>query len=87
MTPTPKSIPATPDQVPHARLDIKRSVVSQSRFPNKSSLDIIAKHLHMIGATGKLTIDFSQGGINSVSFEARHSLNGSDKLEIQFTNL
>lgn len=87
MTPTSKPLPATPDQVPHSRIDIKRSVVSQSKFPNKSSLDIIAKHLHVIGATGKLVVDISQGGINSVSFEARHSLNGSDKLEIQFTDL
>lgn len=67
-----------------SRIDIERSVVSRSRYPNKSSLDRIARSLRALHATGKLTINFSQGGVNSVLFEAIHVLNGSDQVELHF---
>ena len=63
---------------------MERAVLSVSRFPAKVSLDDIARHLRAIRATGKLTINFSQGGTNSVTFEARHTLNGSDRVELLF---
>jgi hypothetical protein len=62
----------------------ERSVVSTSSFPAKSSLDAIAKYLRTIRATGKLVVNFSQGGTNSVTFEARHVLNGDDHVELIF---
>jgi hypothetical protein len=65
-------------------LVVHREVLSESKFPNKSSLDKIAKHLRSIRATGKLTIHFSQGGVNTVTFEARHTLNGYDHIELKF---
>lgn len=66
------------------RLEVHRAVVSESKFPNRTSLDLIAKHLRTIRATGKLTINFSLGGISGVTFEARNTLNGHDHLEIKF---
>jgi hypothetical protein len=67
-----------------SRLEVHRTVISESRFPNKLNLDTIAKHLRAIRAIGKLTVNFSQGGVSSVTFESRHSLNGSDHVEIRF---
>lgn len=65
--------------------EVRRSVVSRTKFSNKSSLDRIDRYLRVIGAMGKLTVTYSQGGKNIVSFEAEQSLNGSDRVEIQFT--
>lgn len=66
------------------RREVKRAVVSESRFPNKISLDSIAKHLRTIHATGKLSVNFSLGGVSDVTFEARYTLNGNDHVEIKF---
>jgi hypothetical protein len=85
-TPSPKSAPS-PDPLSELRTEIRRSVLSRSKYPNKSSLDRIANSLRLIHATGKLTINFSQGGVNSVTFEASHDLNGSDRMELQFTDI
>lgn len=80
MVPTPDK----PSPAELLRLEVHRAVVSESRFPNRSSLDSIARHLRSIHATGKLTINFSQGGVNTVTFEARHTLNGTDHVELKF---
>lgn len=66
------------------RIEIKRSVVSVSRFPNKSSIDKLIKSLRTIKARGKLVVHLSDGGITTVQFEASHELNGHDHLELQF---
>lgn len=65
-------------------LKVHRAVVSDSKFPNRTSLDLIAKHLRTIRATGTLTVNFSQGGVNTVTFSARNTLNGHDHLELKF---
>lgn len=70
---------------PADRIEIRRQVVSVSRFPNNSSLDSLIKHLRSIRARGKLTVNLSQGGINTILFEASHALNGNDHVELQFT--
>ena len=67
-----------------SRVDVRRAVVSTSQFPNRTSLDAVSKHLRSIKATGQLVINFSQGGINSVTFEAQHKLNGHDHVELIF---
>lgn len=69
---------------PDIKPDVRRAVVSETRFPNHASLDDIRRTLKSMHATGKLVICMSQGGTNSVSFEARHPLNGDDHVELLF---
>jgi hypothetical protein len=66
------------------RIEIRRSVVSVSRFHNRSSLDSLVKHLRSIRARGKLTVNLSDGGISAIQFEATYLLNGHDNIEILF---
>lgn len=73
-----------PHPAPVPAPDIRRSVVSETRFPNHASLDDIRRLLHGMHATGKLVINMSQGGTSSVIFEARHTLNGDDHVELLF---
>lgn len=65
-------------------LQIKRSVVSEITFSNKISLDQIKTQLRRIKATGKLIVNVSQGGVNTVYFEARNSLDGQSHVELLF---
>ena len=65
-------------------LKTHRSVISRTKFPNRSSLDAIRHHMKSIRGTGRLTVDFSQGGVNSITFEASHMLNGHDHVELLF---
>lgn len=71
-------------EVSTLRLQVHRAVVSESRFPNKTGLDNLAKHLRSIKAIGQLTINFSQGSVTGISFVARKKLNGHDHVELKF---
>lgn len=46
-----------------------RSLVSKSKFPNRSDLNEIDKFLHQSKAIGRLVIHYSQGGRNAIVFE------------------
>ena len=65
-------------------LKIQRSVVSRISFPNKSDLERIRTHMRSVRGTGKLVISFSQGGVNSITFEVSNSLKGHDNVELLF---
>lgn len=62
--------------------DTRRVVVSESKFPNKSSLDAIRDYLRTMRATGKLVINFAQGGTNSVVFEERQSVDSATEIHV-----
>lgn len=76
MTPDPHS-------GPHSQ-PCRRFVVSETSLPTKISLEEIRQQLKRIRATGKLVVNFSQGSANTVTFEARQSINGDDHVEIKF---
>lgn len=65
-------------------LQVKRSVVSRIKFPNRVSLDHIRTQLRRLKATGQLTIQCYQGGVTLVTFVAENDLNGHDRVELQF---
>ncbi len=65
-------------------LQVKRSVVSEIHFPNRTSLDNIKNQLRKLKATGQLICHVSQGGINAVTFVAKNDLNGSQHIELKF---
>jgi hypothetical protein len=65
-------------------IKIQRAVVSRSRWPNKSNLQDIREHMRHIRATGRLVVHFSQGGVNTITFEAESTLNGHDHIELMF---
>ena len=65
-------LPAPPTHdtpIPH--VSEAHHLVRERSFPPSTSLDAIARELKGTGATGKLTIDFSTGGIGSITFHER----------------
>ena len=46
-------------------------LVRERSFPPSTSLDAIAREIKSSGATGKLTVDFSTGGIGRITFHER----------------
>lgn len=67
-----------------SELKVKRLVLSEITFSNKSIIDSVVKQLRKVRATGKLIVNLSQGGVNSVVFEAKNSIDGHSHIELKF---
>jgi hypothetical protein len=50
---------------------IKCHTVTEIKFHNRMSLEVVRQYLRGIGATGEIRISLSEGGINGVIFEGR----------------
>ena len=63
--------------------DTHRSLLSESRFPCRTNISHILQFLRATKSTGRLIIKISQGGVNTITFEELHPVDGSLAIEIR----
>lgn len=65
------------------QFETKRTITSESQFPNNADIIEIIRYLRDRKAIGSLQINVSQGGVNTIVFVERKSVKDATDISIR----